>query len=302
MERRWLGPLASPYMLLTLTALFWAGHTIVYRAVVGEIPPLGLAFWRWAITVILAAPFVAGRTWEARETLKREWRLIVVLASLNVVGFSGLVYIALEHTSAVNAGLLQGALPICIVLVAWLVTRARSTGRQTAGVAIGFAGMAVIVLRGEPAALARMEFNAGDLVMLAAVLLYALYSILLRRLPAAIDATMTIFATGVVGTIMLAPLYAWETANGRPMPFDATSAAVVAYTALFASLAAQIFWVAAVARVGAATAGYFIYLTPVFVAVMATTLLGEIFRWYHAVGIALIFGGIWLATSKRAPA
>jgi drug/metabolite transporter (DMT)-like permease len=296
---RWLRRLASPYLLLTLTALFWAGHTVVYRAAVNEIPPLGLAFWRWAVTVLLAAPFVAGRSWRARGSLRRHWRLITILSVLNVVGFSGLVYIALERTSAVNAGLLQGSLPICIVLVAAIATEARTTARQGAGVAIGFAGMALIVLRGDPAALVRLEFNTGDLIMLAAVLLYALYSILLRRLPKAIDATMTIFATGVVGTLLLAPLYFWESASGRTMPLDATAVAVIAYTALFASLAAQIFWVAAVAKVGPTTAGYFIYLTPVFVAVMATTLLGEAFRWYHGVGIALIFGGIWLATSKR---
>ncbi len=84
-----------------------------------------------------------------------------------------------------------------------------------------------------------------------------------------------------------------------PCRSRATSLLVIGYTALFASLAAQIFWVAAVAKVGASTAGYFIYLTPVFVAVMATTLLGEVFRWYHGAGIALIFAGIWLATSKR---
>ncbi len=290
---------ASPYVLLTLTALFWAGHTIVYRAAVGEIPPLGLAFWRWAVTVALAAPFVAGRTWRARATLLKLWRLIAAMAILNVVGFSGLVYIALEHTSAVNAGLLQGALPICIVLVAAVATGARTTARQGAGVAIGFAGMALIVLRGEVSAIARLEFNSGDLIMLAAVMLYALYSILLRRLPKEIDATMTIFATGIVGTLALAPLYAWESATGRIMPLDGTALAVVAYTAVFASLAAQIFWVAAVAKVGPTTAGYFIYLTPVFVAVMAITLLGEMVHWYHGVGIALIFGGIWLATSRR---
>ncbi len=300
MERSPLRILASPYMLLTLTALFWAGHTIVYRAAVNEIPPLGLAFWRWAVTVALAAPFVAGRSWRARATLLREWRLILVLASLNVVGFSGLVYIALEHTTAVNAGLLQGSLPICIVLMAAFATQARTTPRQGAGVAIGFAGMALIVLRGNPAALGTLQFNAGDLLMLAAVFLYALYSILLRRLPKEIDPTMTIFATGLAGTVLLAPLYWFETATGRPMPLDMTAVGVIAYTALFASLAAQIFWVAAVAKVGPTTASYFIYLTPVFVAAMAMTLLGEAFHWYHGAGIVLIFGGIWLATAKRA--
>jgi drug/metabolite transporter (DMT)-like permease len=62
---------------------------------------------------------------------------------------------------------------------------------------------------------------------------------------------------------------------------------------------AQIFWAFSVSRVGPGRAGYFIYLSPVFGVILAVSLLGEQFRWFHAVGIALIFTGIWLATLPK---
>lgn len=298
MTRPALNPPASPYLLLTLTALIWAGHTIVVRAVVGEIPPLGFAFWRWAVAALVLLPFGLPALWRHRAVVRRHIRLITLLSACQATGFSAFVYVGLQYTDAVNGSLLQGSLPINVVVIAWLITGATITARQSVGVATGFAGLAMIVLRGDLATAVELRLNIGDLMMWAGVACSAAFSVLLRRAPRELDATALTTVNGIIGSALLLPLYAWEWADGRPMPFDATALAAIAYVSVFSSVIAQVFWVMGVSRVGPATASYFIYLTPVFGTIMAIAILGESFGWFHAAGIALIFGGIWLATGS----
>jgi drug/metabolite transporter (DMT)-like permease len=292
---------ALPYLLLALAALLWSGNFVVGRAVHGRIPPVGLAFWRWTVALAILVP-LAGRSLRAQwRTILGAWRILLPLGILGVGNFNLFVYVGLQETSATNALLLQSACPALIVAIAAATRLARATPRQLAGIAVSLAGVVTIVAGGAPGGLAALSFARGDLWVLAAVLSWALYTLLLRRRPAGVDPLALLTALVAVGVAWIAPFYARELAAGTRMRLDAVSVASVAYVAIFASVVAYALWNEGVARVGASRAGVFLHLMPAFGSALAVALLGESFRPSHGAGIALILGGVFLASAAARP-
>lgn len=288
-----------PYWLLVLTALFWSGNFIVGRAAHDEVPPIALAFWRWLGAFIVVLPF-AWRPLKADwRVIRRHWRIIFALGAIGVASFNTLVYVGLHSTTAVNAVLLQSAIPVLIVLLAYLLFRETVRPIQAIGILLSLSGVVAIVGRGELAAIPALAVNRGDLLVFAAVVLWALYSVLLRKRPQ-LHPLSFLAATIAIAVVLLAPLYAWEHASGAVMSINRPTLLAVGYVALFPSVLAYLFFNRGVDLIGANRAGAFIHLMPLFGSVMAIAFLGETFRAYHALGIALILSGIMLAARRRA--
>ena len=172
-----------PSLLLGLAALFWAGNTIAARLAIDEISPLTLTALRWAMVAAVLWP-VYGRE------IRRHWpqirprlALIVLLALLGMTGFNALYYVAAHDTSAINIAILQGSMPIFVLAGAYLAHGSRAGLLQQLGVLITALGVAVVATHGAPQSILEVEFNQGDLVMLAACVLYALYTVALRDRP-----------------------------------------------------------------------------------------------------------------------
>ena len=142
-----------------------------------------------------------------------------------------------------------------------------------------------------------LSFNRGDLWVLVAVVLYALYSALLRHRPA-IHPMSFLAATFLIGTVMLVPLYAAEISAGLSIAPTPGAALAIAYVAVFPGFLAYLFFNRGVELIGANRAGHFLHLMPVFGSILAITLLGERFAFYHIVGIGLIGAGLLIANLK----
>ncbi len=291
---------ARPYLLLSLAALFWAGNFVLGRAVQGRIPPVGLAFWRWVAALVLLLPVVLGRGRAQWPLLRRSAAILVPLGILGVGNFNTLVYVGLQETTATNAVLLNSACPAFIAAIVFASGGGRATGRQLVGIAASLLGVAVIISGGDPSALAALSFHRGDLWVLAAVLSWAGYTVLLPRRPAGVDPLVLLAALVAVGVAWIAPFYAWEVASGARVTWNAVTVGSVAYVAIFASVAAYAFWNRAVAEVGASRAGVFLNLIPAFGSLLAILLLGESFRLFHLAGVALVLGGVYLAGTASA--
>jgi drug/metabolite transporter (DMT)-like permease len=205
------------------------------------------------------------------------------------------VYVGLGSTTATNALLLQSACPAFIVAIAAATGGARASPRQLAGIAISLAGVVAILTRGAPGALASVSFARGDLWVLAAVLSWAAYTLLLRRRPAGVDPLALLAALVAVGVAWVAPFHAVELARGARMEVDGVTAASVLYVAVFASVLSYWLWNEGVARLGPNRAGVFLHLMPAFGSLLAVAFLGESFRGFHAIGLALILAGVFLA-------
>lgn len=287
----------QPYLLLVLTTLFWSGNFVLGRAVHEAVPPVALAFWRWAGGFLIVLPFAWPHLARDLAVARRHWRLVLLLSALGVASFNTLVYLGLGRTTAINGLLIQSFMPLAIIAASLALFSERINRWQAIGLALSLAGIVAIVARGELATLAALDVNVGDLLIVLAILAYALYTALLRRRPAMHPLSFLAVTFGL-GALMLVPLYGWEHFAGRQLAGNPTTFAAIAYVALFPSVLAYLCYNRGVELIGANRAGQFVHLMPVFGSLMAVAFLGERFRLFHAIGIALIFAGIVVAARK----
>ena len=290
---------AVAFGLLALTMLIWAGNWVIGRALREAIDPVTLNFWRWTIAALALLPFALPQLAGRGEVIRRNIGLLLLLSFTGVALFQTLVYLGLRSTTAVNGVLLNSSQPLFILLCSWVLERERATLRQTAGMLLSFAGIVVILARGDPAALRELEFHAGDAWILLGMPIWGIYSVLLKRRPPELEGIAFLFVLSMIGMAMLAPFYALELLRSPPagLPSPAAVGGVL-YVALGASVAGFIFWNRGVMVVGANAAGFTLHLLPAFGTVLAIALLGETFALHHAAGIATIVAGVVLATTR----
>ncbi|PKO34374.1 MAG: EamA/RhaT family transporter [Betaproteobacteria bacterium HGW-Betaproteobacteria-7] len=290
--------LTNPYLLLTLTALFWSGNMVLGRGIRADVPPLALAFWRWAIALALVLPLALPHLKSQWPQLKQGWKPVLILGLIGVGGYNTFAYIALQYTTATNAVLLNSFIPVVTIAISWAFLGKHLKRPQAIGVLVSLVGVMTIVARGDLQVLAHLNLNLGDAWMLGAVLIWAVYTVGLAWRPAGVDPMLMLAAMTTVGVAALLPAYLWEMAQGRQINVHLGSLASLAYVGIFPSFLGYIFYNRGVAEVGANKGSLFIHLMPVFGTILSVIFLGEIPYWYHYLGIGLIFAGIWLTMKK----
>jgi drug/metabolite transporter (DMT)-like permease len=285
--------------LLTLPPLFWAGNAVLARMLVGEVPPLALSLLRWVLALALFLPFVWRGLIAAWPQLRAAWRDVLWISLTGVAAYNSLQYVAVQTSSAVNVTLIAAATPVFALVFGVLFFGERARGAQWVGAGLSIVGVSWVLLRGDFANITRLDFVAGDLVMIAANTTWAVYTWLLRKRRPRVPFAPFLAAQMLVGTLMIVPLAVGEAAlTNTTIRWTPTAAAVVVYVALFPSLLAYYCWDRGVARVGAVIPVHFANLTPIFAALLSTLLLGEPPQLYHLVGLAAIIGGIHVANRR----
>ena len=285
-----------PYLLLVLTTLFWSGNFVLSRGMHADIPPLALSFWRWALALLIMLVFSWRTCWRQSDIIVRERKYIIIQGLLGVTGFNSLIYLAVQTTTAVNAVLINSCTPILIALCALLINKEPLSPRQWTGILLSLSGVTLIMVGGDLGSLVELDFNRGDLLVLCAGLVWALYSVNLKSFPQGLHPFS--YQTGIMiaGLIGILPFYLLELGMGYQMVVNTPTLTTIVYVAIFPSVLAFIFWNRAVRDIGATRAGSFIHLMPVFSSILAVFFLGESIELFHLQGIGLVFGGIFLAT------
>jgi drug/metabolite transporter (DMT)-like permease len=291
----------QPYLLLSLTSLFWAGNIVLARYVAGHVPPMTLSCIRWIGAFLMLLPF-------ARPHLKRDWPalraqlpLMVVLSATGFAINNALTYWALQYTQALNALLIQSSVPLFVALWSLMLFGVRLTWAQLAGIGISLLGVLTIILRGDFGTLASIQFNKGDMMFAAGLLIFGLYSALMPRRPKTHQLSLISFTTGC-GALLLLPFAAWEYSAGVTLKLDALTVATLIYIVIFPSTLAYLFFNRGIALIGPNRAAPFLHLVPVFGSAMAILLLGEQLRLYHLVGYALVLAGVVIASRQASAA
>ncbi|WP_018387645.1 DMT family transporter [Ancylobacter sp. FA202] len=285
----------APYLLLTLVSLFWAGNIVMGRHVAGHVPPASLGWMRWALAVLILLPF-AWRDMRADWPLmRRHWKLVGLLSLAGITVFNTMQYHALEFTPALNALLIQSTGPLLIAFWSLILNGERLSIGQAGGIFLSLLGVLTIICRGDPAVLVNIEFNEGDLWLIAAMVIYGAYSSLLARRPAFSQLGFLGFSLSL-GVVMLTPLFVAERLVSPPLVFDAKALTAIVYVALFPSVLAYLFFNRGIQLVGPNRAAPFFHLMPVFGSALAIVFLGERPHLYHAAGYGLVLAGVVIAT------
>jgi drug/metabolite transporter (DMT)-like permease len=291
-----------PFLLLALASLFWAGNWVVGRALREVMPPVAMNFWRWTGAALILAPIVLPRLASRWHSVRQHWRILALLGGLGAALFQVLVYLGLGMTTTVNAVLMNSSVPLFIMLCSWWLERERATPRQIAGILVSFAGILIIMKRGDLGAMLQFDFNRGDLVILAAMPAWGVYSVLLKRRPREFDGLELLFVLALVGVAWLTPFFIAENLFVRSGRLTVATVGAGVYVSLFASVLGYVCWNKGVAAIGANRAGFTIHLLPAFGTLLAIVFLGEEFHLFHLAGFATIIAGIGLATSARTAA
>ena len=288
---------AGTAALLTLPPLFWAGNAVAAKMIVGDVPPVALSLARWLIALALLAPFAWRATVQHRAALLRHWRILLVIGPLGVGAYNTLQYLALQTSTPMATSLIASSSPVFILALGAIVFGEKTRAAQWMGAALSVAGVVLVMARGDPANLAQLAFVPGDLIMLFANLTWTLYTWLLRRHRPDLPFAPLLLAQIAIGIVAIAPFAALEAAlSPARIEWGGGVVAAMVYMAVAPSLAAYWCWDLGIRRVGAVIPVYFANLTPVFAALLSMWLLADLPRLYHLAALALIIGGIHLAS------
>ena len=173
----------QPYLLLTLTAMIWSCNAIAGKMAVGHISPALLTTMRWLIALIILLPFALPHLKRQLPELRPHLPFLFLLGGVGFALFNNIMYLALNYTSAINVGIVQGAMPLVVFLLNFALFRIKTNGMQMIGFSLTLIGVILTITRGDPLSLFTQSINFGDLIMLIAIFAYGGYSVGLRNKP-----------------------------------------------------------------------------------------------------------------------
>jgi drug/metabolite transporter (DMT)-like permease len=283
-----------PYVFLILATLFWAGNFTFGRVLSETLPPFGINLIRWIIACVVLVPLTLARERRIVPSVSGQWPALVVMSVAGVLLFQSLVYLSLRFTTSVNAALIAATTPIMTLLIAAVIGTDRLTRRRVVGAFLSLVGVAWIVFRGSLGALLGLSVNRGDLMMLLAAFLWAVYTILSQRVLRSVSPLAT---TTIITLLALPPLIIVGGYELMTQPIGNITPVVVLgllYVGIIASVVAFLCWNTGIEGVGAARGAVFLNLIPVFTALIAVPLLDERLGAAQLLGGLLVISGVSL--------
>lgn len=291
--------LRTAYIILTLTSLFWGGNVVAGKLAVGHIEPNALMILRWTGALLAVLPFALRPLKRDWPTIRGNWLLYFFYGSVGFATFNVLVYVAAHFTSGVNTAIEQVAVNIFVMLLNFALFRTRVRALQIVGVVLTIIGVALTATHGDLGRILALEVNVGDLMVLTACLVYAVYSIGLRWKP--LTHWMSFFVASVTAAIIASIFYQQAIGGGIGAFFTQLPAitpagwAIVAYTIIFPSVISQVLYVRGIELIGSNRASLFVNLIPIFGTIGSVLVLGERLEGFHLMAAGLVIIGIVLA-------
>lgn len=286
----------NPYFLLVLATILWGGNFVIGRAVTDSMPPFTLSVLRWCTAFIIFLPFAWPHLKKEHALLKKNWRILILMSITGIAGFNSLLYLALHYTTSINASLVNTSTPIMIYILSFFFLKDQLNKNQMIGTVLSLAGLLFILSKGSLDVLLNLTFNFGDFIVLAAVVCWSIYSILIKRYTGVLPGYSTFLVCMVIGMIVLTPFAIYETFILKiPVVWSSSAILTIFYTGIFASIVAFLSWNTAVVKVGANKAGIFLNLIPVFAVIFAVLFIGESLMWYQLAGGISVIAGVYLS-------
>jgi drug/metabolite transporter (DMT)-like permease len=293
--------LALAYLALICTTALWGSIGVVSRALMDTIPPLVMAAARWGVAFGVLLPLVWRERRGIARALARDWKRLLFLTLVGGAPQTALVFTGLAQSTAINLGLLNSTIPVLIILISWGWHARRPRRLEGIGLVLSFAGVLLILAHGQLRALLHLQFNAGDLIMLGAMLVWAIYTLGLQNRPQSLSLFAFVFVMAMMGELLTLPLAALQWVHAGGVHLGTRELLGLLYIGALATLVSTALFSYGVERVGAVRAGILIHLMPVFSSLFATLFLGERLFVYHAAGFVLVAGGAILGCLRPEP-
>jgi len=289
----------TAYLGLSLAVFFWAVNTVIAKAVISQIKPMTLSFYRWLFALVIILPFAVSSLRKDSSLIRRSLGFLFILAVPSVAVYSSVLYFGAQYTTATNISLVVAAMPVLTLLFSWIMNKENPDKFQSIGVMISISGLLMIIAKGSLDLLLCLSFNPGDLLIVLSIASWAFYSVLLKRKQIHISPISFLTVLICLGIICILPFYGWEFFVFRGFEVNSVNISIFLYLGIFPSILSYIFWNYGVRTAGASIASIFMYLLPVFTALIASVFLHEKLFSYHFYGGFLILAGLVLSSVKR---
>ena len=291
--------LALAIVLLIASSFFWSGNFFSGKvAFLTNLTPFKLSFFRWILALLILLPFTYKQIIIDLDYYRKNIFLMIIISILGVTFFNSFTYISLRSSMVINSTLMASIAPVMMTGFSWLLFRTKTTKLQFAGIILSLIGAFSIILKGNLDNLYNLYFTSGDLWMIAAVISWCLYSVLLKKIDSKTSQLANLEVMIIIGIIFITPLYIFESFNSTFLPSSRLDFVIISYVAVFASIVAFFSWNKGVSIIGPNRASLFLHLIPVFSAVWAITFLDEKFAFFHIIGVIFILSGIILSNVK----
>ncbi len=286
------------YAGLTMAVFFWSINTVLARGMVFTIKPMALSFYRWLFAFLFILPFSIHQVKKDWPVIRQNYAFLFVLAVFSVGMYNSIIYLGAQFTTATNISLVISTMPGMTLLLAWLINKERTNRVQIIGVLISLCGLMAIVSQGSVSVLRHLTFNPGDLLIILAILSWALYSVLLKKRQMNISPLAFLTVLIAVGTICIFPFYFWEYTIYKGFEINLSHFILFVFLGIFPSVLSYVCWNFGVKTAGSSTAAVFMYLIPVFTSILAFFFLGEHLYGYHFWGGGLILIGLIMSSRQ----
>ena len=286
------------YAGLTLTIFFWAINTVIAKAVVMEIKPMALSFYRWVLAFIFILPFAIPHLKKDIILIRQNLGILFILSIPSVTAYNSLVYFGAQYTSATNISLVVATMPVMTILFSWVMNREKPFALQAFGIMISIIGVLIIISQGSWQVLSTLSFNPGDLLIVLSIAAWSFYSVLLKKNEINISSISLLTILIFFGTLCILPFYVWEFSVFQGFELKITTVIIFLYLGIFPSIVSYLCWNFGVKTAGASIASVFMYLLPVFTSIIAYLFLNENLFIYHFAGGLLILFGLIMSSLK----
>lgn len=286
--------------LALITTIIWSGNFIIARDLYEQIPPVSLAFYRWALASVIIL-VVGYKKFIAEKTIVfKNWKYFFWVALTGITLFNTFIYVAGHTTTATNMALIgTTTAPIFAIIISAIFLREQVTPLRLTGLLFCISGVVLLLSKGSINTLLTFRFTAGDVWILLAAFVFSIYTVLVKRKPGTISPVTFLFVIFIGGTLLLLPFFIIEKIVTPPVQWNGHLLGSILYVGIGASVIAFFFWNTAIARVGAVRTALFGNLIPVFSALEAVWLLGESITTVHLISGALVITGLVLANLKK---
>lgn len=292
-------PNFTGYLFAILATAIWSGNFVIARGLSNDISPISLAFWRWVVATSVFFPLAIKPLIKQRKEIAQNLPYLAITGFLGVTTFNTMLYYAGKTTTAINLSLLSITFPIFIILISRIVFKEFISWKKTLGILMVAFGVVFMITKGQLSALLNLTFQVGDIWMVGGALVFAIYSILLRKKPAELNIWSFQLSTFILGLLFLTPIYAWDYFQSPTVVYTTTTYLSIGYVGIFASLAAFVLWNKSILNIGPSEAGMVYYTLPIFSGALAYFILDEPIGLIHIMSAGLIFSGILIANAKK---
>ncbi|URM32640.1 DMT family transporter [Cytobacillus firmus] len=283
------------YLLLLLTSLLWGGNFIVGKTLVDHASPTTLTILRWTIAIICLVPLV----WHKEKRLLPPKKAFLPLFLMGITGvalFQALQFMALEKTSATSVGLISTLNMFSIAGFSFIFLKEKINTLQLMSMFVSLFGVLLVLSKGSLEMLVLLQFNIGDLYMIAAVGMWGIYSVCSKWAMSFVSPMMSILYSGIFGLLVLLP---FGTADFTVTDVTASFLLSILYTGLISTVLCMVLWNIGISQLGASTSGLFLNFNPIFTALLAFIFLGEVMNWIQATGSIIVIAGCFLFSALK---